>query len=240
MKSRFYIFALALASIVLMGACGCENKGQDITPTPKDTTVAEPEDMIWSKRPYFNIPLENTGTEEAQMAIHIRITTDMKQLALELKDTLMLDAGAKKEYAMTTPEDLAPGFYRALCLVNGKTVRNFVFGIDPFDIVSAPDKQPDFDAYWQGVKDQLAAVDMNAQLTEITSKSTAARKVYLVEMYSVPDGLSGDPVKIRGYYCEPQDGQKHPAGKQEQMRVPGRRQFPVCGVLSVASRSVPE
>ena len=29
-------------------------------------------------------------------------------------------------------------------------------------------------------------------------------------MYSVPDGLSGDPVKIRGYYCEPQDGQKHP------------------------------
>ena len=208
--TRCYIFALALASIVLMGACGCENKGQDITPTPKDTTVVEPEDMIWSKRPYFNIPLENTGTEEAQMAIHIRITTDMKQLALELKDTLMLDAGAKKEYAMTTPEDLAPGFYRALCLVNGKTARNFVFGIDPFDIVSAPDKQPDFDAYWQGVKDQLAAVDMNAQLTEITSKSTAARKVYLVEMYSVPDGLSGDPVKIRGYYCEPQDGQKHP------------------------------
>ncbi len=231
MKSRFYIFALALASIVLMGACGCENKGQDITPTPKDTTVVEPEDMIWSKRPYFNIPLENKDSVESQMAIHIRITTDMKQLALELKDTLMLDAGAKKEYAMTTPEDLAPGFYRALCLVNGKTARNFVFGIDPFDIVSAPDKQPDFDAYWQGVKDQLAAVDMNAQLTEITSKSTAARKVYLVEMYSVPDGLSGDPVKIRGYYCEPQDGQKHPVlvhfygydtqGSQSKCECPG-------------------
>ena len=210
MKSRFYIFALALASIVLMGACGCENPGPEIDPQPKDTTVVEPEDLIWSKRPYFNVPIENKDSVESQMAIHVRITTDMKQLALELKDTLMLDAGAKKEYAMTTPEDLAPGFYRALCLVNGKTARNFVFGIDPFDIVSAPDKQPDFDAYWQGVKDQLAAVDMNAQLTEITSKSTAARKVYLVEMYSVPDGLSGDPVKIRGYYCEPQDGQKHP------------------------------
>ena len=26
----------------------------------------------------------------------------------------------------------------------------------------------------------------------------------------MPDGLSGDPVKIRGYYLEPQDGQKHP------------------------------
>jgi cephalosporin-C deacetylase len=29
-------------------------------------------------------------------------------------------------------------------------------------------------------------------------------------MFSVPDGLTGDPVKIRGYYCEPQDGRKHP------------------------------
>ena len=89
-------------------------------------------------------------------------------------------------------------------------VRSFAFGIDPFDIVSAPDKQPDFDAYWQGVKDQLAAVDMNPVLKEITEKSSSARKVYLVEFYSVPDGAEGDPVKIRGYYCEPQDGAKHP------------------------------
>ena len=70
--------------------------------------------------------------------------------------------------------------------------------------------QPDFDQFWQAAKDQLAAVDMNATLTEIPSKSSAARKVYLVEMYSVPDGLDGEPVKIRGYYCEPQDGEKHP------------------------------
>ena len=29
-------------------------------------------------------------------------------------------------------------------------------------------------------------------------------------MNSVPDGPEGDPVVVRGYYCEPQDGQKHP------------------------------
>ena len=195
MIKKYYIFALALASIMLMGACGCENPGPEIDPQPKDTTVVEPEDMIWSKRPYFNVPVENNDTAEAQLPIKVRITTDTKQLVLELTDTMTVAGNTKKNYAMTTPEDLEPGFYRAVCFVKGKTARNFIFGIDPFE---------------KGVKDQLAAVDMNAQLTEITSKSSAARKVYLVEMNSVPDGLSGDPVKIRGYYCEPTDGAKHP------------------------------
>lgn len=209
-NTRYYIFSLALASLLLMGACGCENPGPEIDPQPKDTTVVEPEDMIWSKRPYFNVPVENKDSIEAQIPIKVRISTDTKQLVIEMNDTMTVAGNTEKNYAITTPEDLEPGFYRAMCFVKGKTARNFVFGIDPFDIVSAPDKQPDFDQYWQGVKDQLAAVDMNPVLTEIEKNSSATRKVYLVEMYSVPDGLSGDPVKIRGYYCEPQDGQKHP------------------------------
>lgn len=209
-NTRYYIFSLALASLLLMGACGCENPGPEIDPQPKDTTVVEPEDMIWSKRPYFNVPVENKDSIEAQIPIKVRISTDTKQLVIEMNDTMTVAGNTEKNYAITTPEDLEPGFYRAMCFVKGKTARNFVFGIDPFDIVSAPDKQPDFDAYWQGVKDQLAAVDMDPVLTEIEKNSSATRKVYLVEMYSVPDGLSGDPVKIRGYYCEPTDGAKHP------------------------------
>ena len=209
-KTQLYILALALASIILMGACGCEKKGQDITPPTHDTTVVEPEDMIWSGKPYFNIALENAEVEPVQLAIKVRITTDTKKLVLEMTDTVEVAGITKRNYAVTTSENLEPGFYRAMCFVNGKTARNFVFGIDPFDIVSAPDKQPDFDQYWQDVKDQLAAVDMNPVLKEITEKSSSARKVYLVEFYSVPDGLNGEPVKIRGYYCEPQDGEKHP------------------------------
>ena len=209
-KTQLYILALALASIILMGACGCEKKGQDITPPTHDTTVVEPEDMIWSGKPYFNIALENAEVEPVQLAIKVRITTDTKKLVLEMTDTVEVAGITKRNYAVTTSENLEPGFYRAMCFVNGKTARNFVFGIDPFDIVSAPDKQPDFDQYWQDVKDQLAAVDMNPVLKEITEKSSSTRKVYLVEFYSVPDGAAGDPVKIRGYYCEPTDGAKHP------------------------------
>ena len=32
----------------------------------------------------------------------------------------------------------------------------------------------------------------------------------MVELQSVPDSPDGDPVTVRGYYAEPQDGQKHP------------------------------
>lgn len=210
MKTRLYIFSLALASIVLMGACGCEKKGEEVTPSKRDTTVVEPENMIWSGKPYFNVPIANKESVEKQIPVRVRILTDTKKTLVDLFDTVQVAAGANKQYAMTTPDKMAPGFYRAICYVDEVNVRSFAFGIDPFDIVSAPDKQPDFDAYWQGVKDQLAAVDMNPVLKEITEKSSSARKVYLVEFYSVPDGAEGDPVKIRGYYCEPQDGAKHP------------------------------
>ena len=108
-----------------------------------------------------------------------------------------------------------------------------MFGIDPTDIVSAPDKQPDFDSFWAAAKAQLADIDMNATLTEITAKSTAARKVYLVELNSVPDGLTGEPVVVRGYYCEPTDGQKHPvimhyAGYDSGYRPGGQDVKPYC------------
>ena len=210
MRSKFFIVA-AVACVLLLGACGCERPNPVDPPVnPHDTTVVEPEDLIWHARPYFNITLENTETESVKLPIKIRITTDTKQLAVEMMDTVEVAGDTQRNYAVTTTENMAPGFYRAVCYANNKNVRTFNFGIDPFDIVSAPDYQSDFTEYWQAAKDQLAAVEMNATLTEITDHSSAKRKVYLVEMYSVPDGLNGEPVKIRGYYCEPTDGAKHP------------------------------
>lgn len=210
-SKKYYSILLALVTVMLFGACGCERPTDEpVVPPQKDTTVVEPEDLIWSGKPYFNVPVENTDTVEVRLPVKVRITTDTKQLAYELIDTVTIAGSTKKDYAMTTPENMNPGFYRAVCFVKGKNVRTFNFGIDPFDIVSEPDMQSDFTQFWEDAKAQLAAVDMDAVLTEIPEKSSSARKVYLVEMYSVPDGLEGDPVKIRGYYCEPTDGEKHP------------------------------
>lgn len=211
MSKKYSIFLWALVTAVLLGACGCEKPKEPVEPVDPDPVyVQEPEDLIWSGKPSFNVPVVNADSVEARLPIKVRITTDTKLLALEIDDTMKVAGSKETNYVVTLKENIAPGFYRAACFVKGKNVRTFNFGVDPFDIVSAPDMQSDFTEYWQTAKDQLAAVDMNAVLTEITQNSSAGRKVYLVEMYSVPDGLEGEPVKIRGYYCEPTDGEKHP------------------------------
>lgn len=206
-KKYSFIF-MALVTAVLLGACGCEKPKEPVDPNPE--YVQEPEDLIWSGKPSFNVPVVNAEAERAQLPIKVLITADKKDMTLELTDTMTVAGNKETNYVVTLKENMNPGFYRAVCFVKGKNVRMFNFGVDPFDIVSAPDMQSDFTEYWQTAKDQLAAVDMNAVLTEIEDKSSSARKVYLVEMYSVPDGLEGEPVKIRGYYCEPTDGEKHP------------------------------
>ncbi|MBR6168279.1 MAG: acetylxylan esterase [Paludibacteraceae bacterium] len=222
MRIKFYLVAL---TAVMLGACGCEHPTPVVEPDPQtDTTeVVEPADLslvkssvpvtdnwIWSGKPQIVLHMENPNEGKAVMPIVVRISTDTKQFVTEIKDSVAVAGKGTIDYIATTPENLEPGFYRAVCFVNSKNIRSFIFGIDPFEIVSAPDMQPDFDAFWQTAKVQLAAVDMNPVLTEIENHSSASRKVYLVELYSVPDGLEGEPVKIRGYYCEPQDGQAHP------------------------------
>ncbi len=211
MKNQFLLFA-AIACALLFGACGCEHPGPQDEPQPtiKDTIVEEPANLIWSGKPILNYHVENAEAEEIRVPVRLFIRTDKNKAVVDIRDTITMPKYSKRDFVMMPSENLAPGFYKAQCFINGKTTRNVNFGVDPFDIVSAPDMQPDFDQFWAAGKAQLAGVEMKATLTEITSRSSETRKVYLVEMNSVPDGLSGDPVKIRGYYLEPQDGQKHP------------------------------
>ena len=200
---------------LMLAVNGCEAK-QPVEPQEEPDlsllkqSVVVTNDWIWSGKPEITIRVENPNKAAVKVPLIVRISTDTKQAVTSIEDSIEIAGNAEKDFVVTTSENLAPGFYRASCFVNGKAARHFYFGIDPFDIVSAPDMQSDFTEFWQAGKDQLASVDMNAKLTEIPEKSSATRKVYLVEMNSVPDGLEGEPVIIRGYYCEPQDGEKHP------------------------------
>lgn len=225
MKQRISIFLTALAMVVL-GACGGCNPNP--TPDPEllpvdssevveqpdlsliEQTVPVTDDWVFSGKPAITFQIKNSNEAAVRVEARMRITTDQKQEVEVVADSVDIEGNSTEEFVMTTTSDLTPGIYRAVCWVNGKLARSFYFAIDPFDIVSAPDKQSDYDDFWSTAKGQLAASPMDAVLTEITDHSSAARKVYLVEMKSIADGLTGDPVTIRGYYCEPQDGQPHP------------------------------
>lgn len=219
LKKVVFLFLAVIFTATLMASC--EPVGGGETPEePKDTIPAEliplkqsvpvTDNWIFERKPSITIHIENPNVVAQTAAITVRILSDLKKNVTTIEQTEEIPANGAKDVVITTPEDLAPGFYRANCIVNNKGARNFIFGISPEKIVSAPDKQDDFDAYWAAAKEQLAAIDMNAQLTELEKKSTDKRKIYLVELQSVPDSPEGEPVIVRGYYAEPQDGQKHP------------------------------
>ena len=216
MKTKFYLIVLLA---LVLGACGCEKKTQqEDEPQPQEqadlslieTTVPVTNDWVWSGKPEITLSIKNPNKAAVRIETEIRIATDKKKAVETILDSVDVAGNSTQEFVVTTSDKLEPGIYRATCFVNGKNARSFNFAIDPFDIVSKPDMQPDFDEFWAQAKAQLAAIDMQAKLIEIPDHSSDKRKVYLVELFSVPDGLTGEPVKIRGYYCEPQDGKKHP------------------------------
>ena len=173
-------------------------------------SVPVTDNWVYAARPTLTIHVENPYAEPVMANAEIEIATDKMAPVDTLHAVVNIPANGSENIVLTTDQDLTAGFYKATCTVNDDLARAFVFAINPTAVISAPDAQADFADFWTAAKTQLAAINMNAQLTEIPAKSTAARKVYLVEFNSIPDGLTGDPVVVRGYYCEPTDGQKHP------------------------------
>lgn len=187
--------------------------GQE-APTDVTYTVQVTDNWVYENQPSFTIRAENPTASDVTANVQITIKTDQLSNATTvatISDSKTVPAGETRDIVVTTTGTVAPGFYKATVSVNGTQIRDsFVFGVSPTQIVSAPDKQSDFDSFWTTAKNQLKGISMNATLTEITSASSSARKVYLVEMNSIPDGTSGTPVVIRGYYCEPTDGDRPP------------------------------
>lgn len=172
-------------------------------------TIPVTHNWVYDKRPEITIRVENPNKVAVSANAKVRINTDQMGVVttVEKKDVIV-PANESVDIVLTTETDLDPGFYKAFSAVNGKGAKTFNFGVSPFEIVSAPDYQPDFNEFWNTAKQQLSGIDINASLTEISI--TSSYKLYMVEIQSVPDGLTGDPVIVRGYYLEPLDGKKHP------------------------------
>lgn len=167
---------------------------------------------VWNSPdvPVFTLNVTNPTMQNVNFGIQLLITDD-KHTAHYDRDfgTNAIGAGETNTYSLTPDVTLAPGFYEATIMANDEVARKFIFGVNPEQIVSAPDKQADFDTFWATAKTELAATDGQYTLTEIPSKSTSRRKVYLLEMRSVGDG-TGEGI-VRAYYAEPTGNGNYPA-----------------------------
>ena len=173
-------------------------------------SVPVTDNWVFTDKPNIVIHVENPNPVPVVAESKVRFSTDKGKTLTTIEKAVEVPANEAIDISITTEENLEPGFYKAACFVNKKSAKNFVFGINPTEIVSAPDKQEDFDKFWDDAKAQLASIDMRETLIEVPKKSNAKSKVYFVEFQSVPDGLEGEPVIVRGYYLEPQDGKPHP------------------------------
>ena len=183
--------------------------------------------------PFFYVGIANPYETAMDARIVMEVTTDKMDYVTTISKTVGVQGNNSQRIEELKVEGLQPGIYHATITVNDDVARGFFFAVNPTQMVAAPDKQSDFEAYWQAAKTQLAQVPINATLTEIPAKSSAKRKVYLVEMQSVADGLTGEPVTIRGYYAEPTDGKKHPVlihyqGYDSEYRPGGDSATPWC------------
>ena len=214
------LFAFAVLVAITFAGCGNDvpvepEKENNKTEIPADyeplkLTVPVTNNWIYEGQPEITITAQNPNDGEMPAEVKVYFYTDKKKQLDIVEFTESVPAKQKKNLVVKPNVTLEPGFYKATCAVNGKIARSFVFGVNPSQIVSEPDMQPDFNEFWDATIAELESIDMNATLTEIPAKSSSARKAYLVELQSIPDTPGGEPVIVRGYYCEPQDGEKHP------------------------------
>lgn len=213
-RISYLLAALAVSSLVVFGCKpeNPENNGEEEEPQELEKlihNVPVVDNWIFGDKPAITIHIENPNKVPVAAEAQAIIYTDKKVKLKTVKQAVEVPASGSIDVAIDTGE-LEPGFYKAVCTVSNRGAGSFTFGVRPTEIVSAPDKQEDFDSFWESTLTQLEGVDMNPQLTEITTRSNSSAKVYLLEMNSLPDGLDGEPVVIHGYYIEPQDGKKHP------------------------------
>ena len=173
-------------------------------------TVALNGNNIFEGKPEFILTIENPNEVAVKVEVKVATSTDKSIPADTVVDSVEVAALGSAEYKFTTSKELEPGFYKARFLINNRTQKDMPFGISPENIVSAPDKQPDFDEFWAAAKAQLPALVEGETVTLKEIKATSTHKIYLVEMQSVPNGLEGEPVIVRGFFVEPQDNKKHP------------------------------
>lgn len=212
-KISLLMAAVLFVTAVTAGCSGSEDDSEQVPAELQKLKLSVPlvQDWIFTGNPQFAIHIENPNSVTLDAKAKVVIKTDKQVEVVTITRDVKVPSG-ESNVDITMPDGvtLDPGFYRASCTVDGRSARAFVFGVNPQAIVSAPDKQADFDEFWNSSVSQLESVQMNATLTELPSRSSSVRKAYLVEMQSIPDGLTGDPVMIRGYYLEPQDGEEHP------------------------------
>ena len=149
----------------------------------------------------------NNSREKIKGSITLSVKSDFKEEVASINQPIEV-AGKSEKRINFTIKKAGPGFYNGNIMLSSQNVNKvekFSFGIDPEEVVSPPDPQPDFENYWIRARRELDAVDPQFRASKIDSLCTEKNLVYMVEMRSLGNIL------IRGWYITPAAAGKYPA-----------------------------
>ena len=134
----------------------------------------------------FTVKVGLESSRDIALDLVLELTTDFGEPAGTFIKTVEVGAGATEASFEINP---APGFYKAVLYAEKDGTKTQLsatnLGFNPEQIVSAQDKQPDFEAFWSRTLEELAAVDMEYRLIPLKEHSNDVREAFRVEMKSL-------------------------------------------------------
>ena len=159
--------------------------------------------MFYGEGP-FTLPVRAASRTAGRPAVSLALVRDLDLMGSQ--DTLLLlSRSARVRPGRPAALDfdlgaLEPGFYQ----VRLGAHQVFNIGVNPEQISSPQDKQPDFDAFWDRTLAELARVPMRAKMELVPEYSNAQRNSYRVTYQSLDGATAG------GILCMPVAPGKYP------------------------------
>lgn len=187
MRTHFSLIGLAS---LLLACCTAAIE------TPTGTSVPDNGWLFLGKAPYTLVTRVNAAPGPASLCLITDCSMmETPETVFETSATVLADSTLRVELG-----SLEPGFYQ---LRLRDSVR-FNIGIRPDAVISAPDRQPDFDAFWERTFAQLETIPLELEWVEVPEASNQQRTTYDVFYKSLGGETAGCTV------CMPNAPGKYP------------------------------
>lgn len=176
------VLTAALASFLLV-SCSCPKE------KPTGRSVPDKGWLFLNKGAYtLKTKVDAApGPATFQLVKDLSLMAETPEVILSRNVTIAPDSTLKVRLGR-----LAPGFYE----VRLRDTVRWNIGVRPDEVVSPPDAQTDFDAFWQQTLAEMDEVPLEPQWKEIPEYSNELRTCYEVQYESWDGGISGGIISI--------------------------------------------
>ena len=181
---KYFLLIPALILVLLSAGPACKRQ------SPLAETGLPGQEWLFTGNGPYKL---TTKVEAAPGPATFELVTDLSLMAETPEVVLSRNVEIRSDSTLTVRLGaLKPGFYQ----VRLRDSVRWNIGVRPEAVVSAPDPQPDFDAFWAQTLAELAEVPLDVEWTEIPLYSNELRTCYEVRYPSWGGGVSGGIISI--------------------------------------------